>query len=60
MLKKLTKKGKDGMEKVKAGAMGLPMYPIFDCAFGCLALCDPGLPLDKSAYCSGQIVLQTL
>jgi len=44
MLKKLTKKGKDNMDKVKAGSMGLPMYPIFDCSFGCAALCNPFLP----------------
>jgi hypothetical protein len=57
MLKKLTKKGKDGMDKVKAGGMGLPLYPIFDCAIGCVARCIPELDPEFSRDCNGQVCL---
>ncbi|MCX6582808.1 MAG: hypothetical protein NT166_21745 [Candidatus Aminicenantes bacterium] len=56
MLKKLTKKGKDSMEKVKAGK-GTPLYPIDECMMGCAARCNPCLPLEDSAYCNGEVCL---
>jgi hypothetical protein len=57
MLKKLTKKGDDGLDKVKAGSSGFPFYPILDCMVGCAARCNPDLPLEDSANCNGQVCL---
>ena len=56
MLKKLTKKGDDGLDKVKAGSF--PLNPILDCMIGCASRCDPGLPFDVSRDCNGQVCFQ--
>lgn len=57
MLKKLTKKGDDGLDKVKAGSTGFPFPPILDCMLGCASRCNPELPADVSRDCNGQICL---
>lgn len=53
MLNKLTKKRLHGSQKWKVKNY-VPIPP-FDCMYGCIARCNPEMPLEDSCYCSGQV-----
>lgn len=55
MLKKLTKLSEDKLDKVKAGKLPFPLWPILECGLGCALRCDPDLPVEDSYWCNGEI-----
>lgn len=56
MLKKLTRKRLHGLEERKVKHY-IPLPPIDGCVYGCVSRCDPGLPLEDSCYCNGEVCL---